>query len=137
MSEESRREFRLPEEDEEYLNSLGLPWETISGVLGGKKALWLLIHNYPVPAGYNKSHVTKAIKIEPGYPPGKLDMVYFFPALSRNDGKTIIKAQTTVTIDGNVFQRWSRHYTWREDSDSLTTHLLRVKEWLTNELKRN
>jgi hypothetical protein len=137
MCEKPRRAFRLPEEDEEYLNSLGLPWETLHGIVGRENVRWLLIHNYSVPFGYNHGQVTKAIKIEPGYPPGKLDMVYFFPALSRNDGKPIIRSQSTVTIDENTFQRWSRHYTWREESDSLLTHLLRVKEWLTNELKRS
>ena len=42
------REFKLPEEDEEYLNSRKLDWDT---VIDGQ-AKWLIVHGYPIPAGY-------------------------------------------------------------------------------------
>jgi hypothetical protein len=126
----ARRAFRLPEEDEAYLNSLGLRWEAVES-----KGKWLLIHEHPLPAGYAPLVATMAIRIEGGYPPGKLDMVYFLPAIARVDGKTI-PALSTQELDGATFQRWSRHYGWRDGIDSLVTHHLRCKSWLVDELKR-
>jgi len=126
-----RRQFRLPEEDEIYLGSLGLRWETVR--IGD--ARWLLLYNHPVPAGYKQETVTVAIRIEGGYPPGALDMAYFLPHLERTDGKAIIKA-TPLVIDGVTYQQWSRHYTWRDGVDSLGTHHIRVKNWLDVEPKR-
>jgi hypothetical protein len=126
-----RRQFRLPEDDEIYLVSLGLRWETVK--VGD--ARWLFIHNHPVPAGYKQEMVTIAIRIEGGYPPGALDMAYFLPHLERADGKDIIKA-TPLAIDDIIYQQWSRHYTWRDGIDCLATHHIRVKNWLEVEPKR-
>jgi hypothetical protein len=129
--QELRRAFRLPEDDETYLDSLGLRWETI--IDGG--ARWLLIHGHPLPSGYNTDRVTVAIRLEGGYPPGALDMAYLHPALQRADGRGI-SALCPQLIDGTTFQRWSRHYPWRPGLDSLATHHLRIKEWLAAELRR-
>lgn len=128
---EPRRQFRLPEEDELYLGSLGLRWET--AIINGTR--WLFIHNHPVPVGYRQETATMAIRIEGGYPPGALDMAYFLPHLVRTDGKAI-HAATPLPIGGVVFQQWSRHYPWREGIDCLSTHYLRVKGWLDVEPKR-
>ena len=92
-----RREFRLPEADEEHLDALGSQWETVcQGSVN-----WLLIHDFPVPAGYNHATVTAAIRIDGGYPPGQLDMVYFFPELRRTDGKTIGASQHRQQLDAS------------------------------------
>ncbi|MCI0535517.1 MAG: multiubiquitin domain-containing protein [Verrucomicrobiales bacterium] len=125
-----RRAFRLPEDDEDYLNSIGLRWEAVES-----KGKWVLIHNHPLPAGYLPQAATMAIRIEGGYPPAKLDMVYFLPAIARADGKAI-PALSTQELDGATFQRWSRHYAWRDGIDSLVTHYLRCKACLVDELKR-
>jgi hypothetical protein len=121
----------LPEEDEAYLYSLGLPWETIQD--GGQR--WLLIHEHPLPVGYNVEKAIVAIRIEGGYPPGPLDMVYFFPELSRADGKAIT-APSQQVLDGRTFQRWSRHYPWRDGIDTLATHHHHIKGWLEKEALR-
>jgi hypothetical protein len=126
----ARRAFRLPENDEEFLESLQLPWETIKD----GKVHWLLIHNYPLPAGFTVTDATLAIRIE-GYPPAKLDMASFLPALSKAGGASI-PSLSNQTIDGSTYQQWSRHYEWREGDDTLVTHTLRVKNWLLDELKR-
>jgi hypothetical protein len=126
----ARRAFRMPEEDEDYVNSLGLRWETIQE----GKVSWLLIHEYAIPEGFNASTATLAIRVE-GYPPAKLDMAYFLPSLSKRSG-TNIPNLSPHALDGNQYQQWSRHYAWREDEDSLVTHLLRVKAWLLDELNR-
>lgn len=131
-----KRQFQLPEQDLAYLDGLGLQWETVSD--GGMN--WVVIHNYPVPPGYNVNEVTIAVKIEAGYPRAQLDMAYFFPALSRQDGHPI-NAITHQSIEGKQFQRWSRHRTgqnpWREGVDDLSTHMTLVSFWFDQEfLKR-
>jgi hypothetical protein len=126
-----RRRFQLPSDDEGYLNSLGLQWEAITNPQGR----WVLLHNHPLPAGYSQQTATMAIRIEGGYPPGRLDMASFLPHLTRADGKAL-NAVTAVKIDENDYQQWSRHYTWQEDVDSLATHHLHVKNWLEVEPKR-
>jgi hypothetical protein len=126
-----RRQFRLPEEDEAYLNSLNLRWDAIQTPQGR----WILVHDHPLPVGYVTKTTTVAIRIDGGYPPGALDMANFFPPLARADGKALIKV-SMVRIDDADYQQWSRHYTWRDDVDTLATHHLHVTNWLEAELKR-
>ena len=127
-----KRQFQLPEQDVVYLEDLGLPWEAVND--GGMQ--WVLIHNFPVPPGYNVTDVSVAVKIETGYPRAQLDMAYFFPALIRLDGKGI-NAITLQMIDGKQYQRWSRHRTgenpWRDGVDDLSTHLTLVSYWFEQE----
>jgi hypothetical protein len=129
-----RREFQLPERDVRFLDATGRPWETIG--LPGKR--YVLIHGYPVPLGYNIPEVIAALKIDPGYDDAQIDMVYFFPALVRQDGKPI-NAITNESIDGKSFQRWSRHrtsaYPWRPGEDYIGTHMALVDDWLEREFR--
>src|SRR5258706_15985085 len=124
-----RRNFRLPEEDERHLNARGLPWEALTE--GG--ANWVLLHEFPVPPGYNYPNVMAAIRIEAAYPPGKLDMVYYFPSLVRAGGQAI-NGLSDQPLDGKTFQRWSRHYEWLELEHDLSTHISCVEHWLQSEL---
>ena len=130
-----RHEFLLPQADEQYLDSLGLPWETIRD--GG--SLWLLVHEWRIGAGYNARTVTLALQIPGAYPDAQIDMVYFLPPLERADRRPIA-ATSTQLISGQTFQRWSRHRTsinpWRPGIDDLSTHLTLVDEWLNRELLR-
>jgi len=127
-----KREFHMPEHDVIYLESLELPWETVNE--SGMQ--WVIIHNFPLPAGYNLNEVSVAIKIETGYPRAPIDMAYFFPAISRLDGKTI-NATTVQPICNKQYQRWSRHRTgqnpWRDDIDDLSTHMSLVTFWFEQE----
>ncbi len=131
-----RREFQLPAEDEEFLNTLGYPWETI--VNGGQQ--WVLIHNFPTLGEYNHSEVTAAIRLESGYPLTALDMVYFFPALARKDGRQIGATNATQKIEEKDFQRWSRHRTganpWKPGVDNLGSHICLVEDWLLREFEK-
>lgn len=83
----SRRQFVLLESDERYLNFLGLPWEAVteSGVQR------VVIHHWPVPTGYNVESVCVNVQLPPGYPDTQIDMAYFYPALSRKDGRSKVK----------------------------------------------
>jgi hypothetical protein len=130
-----RRDFRLPEADEAFLNGRGLPWET---AVDGSQRL-LHVHDWPIPNGYNHPTVTAAVMIPPSYPDAGLDMVYFCPGLARLDGQTI-PATVQHQAMGRAWQRWSRHYTsanpWRVGEDDLSTHFTLVEHWLTRELAR-
>lgn len=133
---EERRQFDLLEEDVEYLQSLGLRWETLSLPNG----FWVIIYAFPVPEGYTIIETNVAIKIEPGYPRSPLDMAYFHPPLYRKDGKTI-GAISPEVIERVNFQRWSRHRTtqnpWREGVDNLSTHMCLVSYWFIQEFEKS
>lgn len=134
MTEQTlRREFDLPEEDVEHLDARDLLWETVYD----GKAQWLLLHEFPIPVGYNVKTATAAIRISANYPSAQLDMVYFRPALTLQ-GKRSIGALNMTHIAGEEFQRWSRHRTganpWRPGVDNLHTHLALVEEWLLREV---
>lgn len=132
---ELRRQFDLLEEDELFLKEYGLQWEAI---MDGSP--WILIHKFTVPAGYNHSQVTAAIRIETGYPNAQLDMVYFYPALARTDGKPIGATDAVQALDGKNFQRWSRHRTsqnpWVPGRDGLGTHVILIEDWLEREFEK-
>jgi hypothetical protein len=128
-----RRDFSLTEEDADFLITLNLPWETVRCGTGD----WVMIHSYPVPEGYNMPQTIAALKIDAGYPVSQIDMVYFYPSLALVSGKTI-GALTTTVIDGNIWQRWSRHRTgenpWRPGLDNIGTHVQLINFWLEREL---
>ena len=130
-----RRQFDLLAQDLQFLEEYGLPWETI---VDGSQ--WVLIHDFPTHDGYNHARVTAAIRIETGYPQAELNMVYFFPALARKDGKGIGATQATQALDGKAFQRWSRHRTpqnpWKAGRDHLGTHVLLIEDWLAREFEK-
>jgi hypothetical protein len=130
-----RRQFELPEEDIEHLNARELPWETVNE----GEQLWLLLHNFPIPPGYNHLNATVALSIPAQYAIDQLDMVWFYPELMRTDGH-FIGALSHQLIDSCNFQRWSRHRTsefpWRPGVDSIATHLSLVEEWLKREFQK-
>ncbi|MDP3442885.1 MAG: multiubiquitin domain-containing protein [Ignavibacteria bacterium] len=127
--------FLFSEEDESFLSTLGRPWETIRD----NNSSWLLMHNFPVPNGYNAVTVIAAIQIPVGYPDSQLDMVYFYPALSRKDGKQIRATEANTIIRGISYQRWSRHLTsnnpWRPGIDNLNTFYFYIENWLKREIE--
>jgi hypothetical protein len=134
-----QREFELPVEDKEHLESLedqGISWETIQESNNN----WLLIHNWPVPVGYNEERVSVALSIPSMYPDAQIDMAYFSPSLQRKDGKPINAANQNQLIGGKNWQRWSRHRTaenqWRAGTDNLSTHLTQVKNWFEREFRK-
>jgi hypothetical protein len=133
---ESRRQFTLPAEDLTFLDSLGLRWEALREGAN----LCVIIYEVPVPAGYQVQVVEVMIQIMPGYPTSQLDMAYFFPALTRTDGRTIPNADSTLHTDGKQWQRWSRHRTgataWVPGVDNLERHFLFVQHWLARETER-
>ena len=130
-----RRQFSLPEADEASLAARGFPWETL--IEAGVR--WLIVHDFPVPPGYNQAKVLVAIRIETGYPDAPLDMVYVFPPLARQNGHGI-GALSSQPLDGKIYQRWSRHRTphnpWRPGEDDLATHLHLIEHWFEREFRK-
>lgn len=133
---EPRRQLSLPKEDVDGLDAMGLPWETVLDA----GAMWLLLHQYPLPAGYALPTVTVAIRISQNYPIEQLDMVYFHPSVTRADGKPIGATEAMQAIAGQSFQRWSRHYSpanpWVPGEFSVLTHLALIQHWLEREFKK-
>jgi len=127
-----RREFVLPQDDIDWLEGRGKPYELAKE--GG--VLHVIVHGYPVPEGFNTAEVVASVRIDPGYPDSQIDMVYFFPPLVRNDGRQI-NATCIENFDGRSWQRWSRHRTpanpWRPGIDNLSTHFSLVADWLSKE----
>jgi hypothetical protein len=130
-----RRQFELPSFDTQYLGTTGLEWETL--IEGDGR--WLLLHNWPVRAGYNVDRALVALQLPPGYPDAAIDMAYFAPHLSRKDGKSINNL-ADHTLDGKTLQRWSRHRTdaapWRPGEDDVSSHLVLVDDWLAREFEK-
>lgn len=130
-----RREFRMPEQDESYLDGLGLDWDTVRD--GATQ--WLIIHGWKLPPGYNHAHASLALLIPSNYSDSQIDMAYFNPPLARTDGRSI-GALSTQNIAGAQWQRWSRHRTranpWRPGVDDVASHLSLVDEWLRREFAK-
>ena len=132
-----RRQFRLPEADEDFLDDVGCPWETI---LEGPSR-WLILRGYALPPGYTQKVVDLAVLIAPMYPPGALDMAYVFPWLQRVDGRPIPQTQIPQMIEGRSWQRWSRHRTqanpWMPGEDDLASHVHYAQSWFAAEFERS
>jgi hypothetical protein len=125
--------YTLPAEDVEFLENNSLHWEAI---VDGSH--WVILKDHPVPAGYQVGKVDIALLIPPNYPAAEIDMAYFYPPLQKKSGRPIA-CTSPQSIDGRVFQRWSRHRNpgeWRAGLDNLSTHMLLVNNWLENDLNK-
>ncbi len=128
------RAFTLREEDEDYLSKSDLKLETI--IEGGRR--WAILRQFPLPAGYNCSVADIAIEVPPTYPAAQLDMFYCHPHLAREAGGAIPQTQTSQSIEGKSYQRWSRHRTgetaWKPESDSIITHIAIITDAIAKEV---
>lgn len=129
-----RRQFRLLEVDEAFLDGLGHTWETI---IDGERR-WLLIYEYPVPGGYTAQRTTLALEIPLTYPGAQIDMFYTYPRLALTSGRAIDRTQVAATIVGSDFNGWSRHRgaqsPWNAESDNVKTHLALVDSSFAKEV---
>jgi hypothetical protein len=129
-----RRDFALLERDEIYLNDLGLRWETVVDA----QRRWLLIHDYPVLAGYTIGKTCLALEIPLTYPGAQIDMFYAYPPLALKSGRAIDRTQVRATILGLEFHGWSRHRNasapWDAAHDCVATHLALVESAIGKEV---
>lgn len=137
----TRREFVLGDEDRAFLDGLGLAWETLkvpNPVQGRPARLCVVVYDVPVPDGFNVARAHVAIEIAAGYPTAQLDMAYFNPPLTLPSGRQMARVEAVEKIDGDNWQRWSRHRTgastWRPGEDNLETHFAFMQDWLLREL---
>ena len=130
-----RRDFNVPEVDQEWLENTGLRYELVSE----NGALRLVLYGFPLPNGYDRRQIAVNVRIDPGYPDSQIDMVYVCPPVTRADGVPI-RALAEDSFDGKVWQRWSRHRTpanpWRPGLDNLSTHFRLVEEWFAREVRQ-
>jgi hypothetical protein len=133
--EQTRRHLNLLNDDEVFLNDLGLRWEAV--IESGMQTV--IIYSWPLPAGYNVATADVHVRFTSGYPDTQLDMAYFAPPLTRTNGRGI-NAVSIVRLDGRDWQQWSRHRTatsaWRSSVDNLSTHMALVDDWLAAELQK-
>lgn len=128
-----RRQFSLLEKDENFLSAAPYRWET---AIDGERR-WLLLHDFPLPAGYQQFYIVLAVEIPLLYPSAELDMFYCSPAVTLPAGAQIPKTETQQSIFGISFQRWSRHRenkVWSPTDDSVITHLGLIEESLRREV---
>ena len=118
---EGRRQFHLPADDLEWLESIPFEFELVAE----NRVLRVVLYHFPLPAGYQRREVDLNVRIEPGYPDTQIDMAYVYPPLERLDRRSIL-ALSNDAFDGKQWQRWSRHRTpanpWRPGVDNLATH---------------
>lgn len=130
-----RRHFRLPTDDEAFLDGSGYSWETVIE----SSVHRLVIYGFPVSSGYATAVVDLNLRMESGYPDTQIDMVYVHPPLVKVSGGAIA-ALSTDQFDGKSWQRWSRHRTaanpWRPGVDNVETHLASVQQWFVREIGR-
>lgn len=130
----SRREFALLDADEAHLNRLGLRWET----LVEKKRRWLLIHEYPLPAGYTVERTKLALEIPPNYPGAQIYGFFAYPPLALANKRVIESTQLRGVLLGVEFHGWSRHRgpaaPWNPAVDNVVSQLTLVDAALAKEV---
>ena len=136
VSADLRRDFALLPADCAWLDDRGFNWTT--KLENGRR--WLILRSVVLPVGYNLSVAAIAMEVPTAYPMAEIDMFYCFPPLVRVDGLPIPQTQAHETIDGNVYQRWSRHRgpiaPWIPGKDSVATHFLLIEESLNREVEK-
>lgn len=133
------RMFALLPSDDRFLGGTGLHWETrIENTPTGQRR-WLLIHGYPLPAGYTTQRTLLALEIPLTYPGAQIDMFYTYPALVLKTGLPIPSTQVSATIGNDTFNGWSRHRgmqsAWDPQTDNVATHLALVESAMLKEVQ--
>ncbi|WP_187772327.1 multiubiquitin domain-containing protein [Agrobacterium sp. B1(2019)] len=132
---QGRRDAPLLEADLAFLEAYGHRFDILKD-----GSIWVILHDFPVPACFTHQRISLAIRIEQGYPLTQLDMLYVFPKLARIDGRMIPQTEVEQQIDGKTFQRWSRHRDgpnqWVPGVDCLETHVFLIEEIFEQEAAR-
>jgi len=130
-----RYEIQLPQADVIALNATKLRWETIRD--GGYT--WLIIHERPLPQGFDLSRTDTALSIPPMYPDAQIDSVWFSPCPRPRHGAPL-HPLSDFRFDGRTWLRLCRHRTkqnaWRPGVDDIASHLAHVDLWLLQSLGR-
>jgi hypothetical protein len=128
-----RRDFALLDGDMAHLDRLGLRWETVEEA----QRRWMVIHQYPVPAGYTVTHTQLALEIPSTYPGAQIYGFYAHPPLALLARCAIENTQLRGTIFGREFHGWSRNrgaIAWDPLNDCVLTQLALVDAALLREV---
>lgn len=129
-----RRAFQLLEKDETYLRQRGLFWETFQDA--GRR--WLMLRNFVLPEGYNHAVADIAIDVPDSYPRAEIDMFHCLPHLTLKVGGIIGETSERTSIQGQMYQQWSRHLNgqtrWDPNTDSVMTHIAVIEAALLKEV---
>ncbi len=134
-----KRDFYLPEKDRDYLDNLGLKYETLKS--NGRQ--FVIIYDYFVNQDYYKiekggDNVDVLLLIPSGYPNSQIDMASFYPHLQRVDKKPIPNIHHFYNVKHRKWQTWSRHRSglavWDPEIDFIGTHMEYVESFLQKEV---
>ncbi|MDO3523969.1 multiubiquitin domain-containing protein [Ralstonia pseudosolanacearum] len=132
-----RADFAVMAEDAEFLNGKAYTWEAVAQHEHEHDTKRIVVRGFEPPPGFSPAKVDMFVILPQGYPDTQIDMVYFYPALARNDGKQI-PSLVTNAFEDKTWQGWSRHRTenspWRQGIDNVGTHLMLVDDFLRAEL---
>lgn len=129
----------LPEEDQEYLDSNGIPHELLTEDEGNAKRRGVLFTGFALTGNLRMQQngslavpetCDVLVLIPDGYATTKLDSFYTSLHLKRPDGSDPQNATVTQTLFGKAWQFWSRHLDandWRVGVDGLRTYLSYVR----------
>lgn len=119
----------LPSVDRDHLEARA--HDSTVSIDGGM--ICVVIHSFPMPAGFTRASADLLLRLSPGYPDVPPDMWWFSPAVCRKDGQAIAATESQESYLGRTWQRWSRHLSpgqWRSGVDSLESYLALVRKEL-------
>lgn len=124
----------LPTLDSQYISERGFLHQV--SVENGMTCV--VLPDWPLPHGYNRSSSNLLIRLQAGYPDVPPDMWWFEPFVQFADGSEIPATQVRELHLGRTWQRWSRHLRadqWRAGIDGLETYLALVSTDLQTHTK--
>ena len=122
--EKINNEDLIPAIDTEYLTSKGFTFE----IIPENGTILLIIKDFPLSSAYIPHIADLLIILPAGYPNTALDMFWTFPDVKLKNGNWPLKAEEHGKYNDIVWQRWSRHGTWRSGVDTLQNYITTVRK---------
>lgn len=112
----------IPQADEEYLKEKGFNYE----IKQVDSAIHTILKGWKFPAAYEPRTADILVVLLPGYPLSPMDMFWTSPDVKLVGGAWPLNADVPQQMDGQNWQRWSRHYEWRAGVDNLRTFITAI-----------
>ena len=93
----------------------------------------VLIPNYQLPEGFDRTHADLLLRLSAGYPDVPPDMWWFDPPVRSANGQTIPATDVVEQYLGRRWQRWSRHLgagQWKSGVDTLESFMALLRREL-------
>lgn len=120
----------LPQHDSQYLSDRGIQHSVT--VESGMSCI--VMPNFPLPAGFDRTQSDLLLRISPGYPDVPPDMWWFDPAVRSANGQPIPQTEVVEQYLGRQWQRWSRHIPqglWNSGIDGLESFIALLRKDLS------